>query len=111
VDDPPFPPPSEQPKPGPLSSADPKDLVAEVITAKVHLAWTDNSQDEGAFIVQRCVGAGCQDFANHIGLPGKDVTTAVDGKVKPGTTYRYRVYGPRPGIGGTGPSNVVSATP
>jgi hypothetical protein len=61
-------------------------------------------------VVQRCVGAGCEDFANHIGAPGENIETTVDPHARSGRTYRYRVYAARPtpqGPAGTGVSNVI----
>jgi hypothetical protein len=61
-------------------------------------------------IVQRAVGEEGQEFGNHIGLPGDDVTEATDNRVTPGQTYRYRVYAIRPtpaGPQGTGVSNTI----
>jgi hypothetical protein len=102
------------PKPGPHSTDAPTDLHAvNVKSGRVELRWTDHAQGEVAFVVQRCAGAECMDFANRIGQAGADITTAVDHDVQPGMTYRYRVYAVLPtpeGPRGTGTSNVISVT-
>jgi hypothetical protein len=100
------------PQPGPPSADAPSDLhTMNVTSSSVELGWTDHAQGEVAFVVQRCLGAECTDFANAIGQPGQDLTTAIDSHVQPGKTYRYRVYavlsapqGPR----GTGVSNIIT---
>ena len=77
----------------------------------VTLKWTDNSKNEGAYIVQRADGEEGQEFRNHIGQPGADIITASDISVVPGWTYRYRVYALRPtpaGPQGTGVSNTIT---
>jgi spore coat protein CotH len=110
----PMPPESNQegPKPGPASADAPSDLhVLKVTPGSVELRWTDHVQGEIAYVVQRCTGPECIDFANVIGQGGQAITTAVDRNVQPGMTYRYRVYavlqtpqGPR----GTGVSDVIT---
>jgi hypothetical protein len=77
----------------------------------VELGWVNHADGAVAYVVQRCTGSEATDFANAIGQPGGDVTTAVDRNVEGGTSYRYRVYavhatpeGPR----GTGVSNVIT---
>ena len=85
------------PKPGPPSADAPSDLQAVTVSvAGVELRWVDHAEGEIASIVQRCTGADCTDFVNAIGQPGQDVTNATDRNVRPGMTYRYRVYAVRP---------------
>jgi spore coat protein H len=104
----------EGPNPGLLSADAPSDLhVRKVTSATVELAWKDHAQGEVAWIVQRCAGADCTDFTNFIGQGGPNITTAVDREVRPGMTYRYRVYAMVPtanGPRGTGVSNVLAVT-
>jgi len=105
--------PEDIPPPGPPSANDPSDLVVvSTSPSHVELAWTDNATGEAINIVQRCRGAGCSDFAPHIGLD-PDIVTAIDDAVTQDETYRYRVYAILP-VGGspapTGPSNEVEAT-
>jgi len=103
------------PPPGPASPQDPTELRVDGITGgKVALSWKDNAPDDVGTIVQKCLGAMCSDFMNFMGLPGANVTHAEDPTAMAGATYRYRVYAIRRGpMGpvGTGPSNVVAATP
>ena len=104
----------EGPQPGPPSADAPSDLrVVKVNTNGVELQWVDHAEGELAVVVQRCTGAGCTDFLNTIGQPGQTVTTAIDRQVRPGMTYRYRVYAVLPtpqGPRGTGVSGVVTVT-
>ena len=104
----------EGPRPGPPSADAPTDLRAVNLSgAGVELRWVDHAEGESAFVVQRCTGAECTDFANAIGQGGRNLTTAVDRQVQPGTTYRYRVYAVLPtpqGPRGTGASNVETVT-
>ncbi len=104
----------EDPKPGPPSADAPSDLhVLTVTPGSVELRWTDHAQGEVAYVVQRCTGAECMDFANFIGQGGQAITTAVDPDVRPGMTYRYRVYAVLPtpaGPRGTGLSGVITIT-
>ncbi len=77
----------------------------------VELAWKDNATGERAFIVQRCTGAENGRFRNIMGLPGENLTRATDKQVRPGRTYRYRIFAVKPtlrGSVGTGVSNVVT---
>lgn len=100
------------PTPGPPSADAPSDLeVVRVSRTGVELRWKDHAEGEVAFVVQRCMGAAGGDFVNFIGQGGRDITTVVDRDVRPGMTYRYRVYAVRPtpgGARGTGVSNVVT---
>ena len=106
-----IPPKGNEPAPGPPSSFDPTHLtVISSSRGMVELSWTDNATDEFAYIVQKCIGSDCADFENAIGFPKANITRATDGNVRTGQTYRYRVYAMRPGVGGTGPSNIVTVT-
>ena len=110
---PPAEPDNEIPPPGEPSPDAPGDLrVTGKSASHISLAWKDNAADEAAFIVQRCTGAGCTDFQNHMGFPQPDLEEAVDNTVSAGTVYVYRVYAIKPAPGGpeaTGPSNTVEA--
>lgn len=100
------------PRPGPASPDAPSDLkVVRATSSSVELRWVDHAQGEVAFVVQRCAGGDGTDFINAIGQGGQDITTAVDRDVRPGNTYRYRVYAVLPtpqGPRGTGVSNEVT---
>lgn len=103
--------PDAGPRPGPPSADAPSGLHVTACTANsVSLAWTDNAQGEGAYILQRAVGEQGDEFSNHIGRPGDNITSFSDSQVEHGQTYRYRVYAIRPapnGPQGTGVSNTV----
>jgi len=104
---------NQGPKPGPPSADAPSNLhTIRVTSTSVELGWTNHSQGEAAFIVQRCVGDDSADFVNAIGQPGQNITTAIDPHVQPGKTYRYQVYVVLPTPQGsrcTGVSNIVTA--
>jgi PKD repeat protein len=79
------------PPPPPPPPAAPSDLAATAISAnQIDLAWTDNSDDEDGFRIERCTGAECVDFA-HIAGVGQNVNAYSDGGLAAETTYRYRV--------------------
>lgn len=104
--------PEQGPQPGQPSADAPSELRVTAQTAtSVTLQWKDNARGEMAHIVQRADGEQGQEFRNHFGQPGADVTEATDGSVLPGQTYRYRVYAIRPtptGPQGTGVSNTIT---
>lgn len=106
-----------QPQPGPSSPDAPSELaLVSVTSAGVALRWRDNAENEAGTILQRAdgeEGAGGSEFRNHIGQPGGNIASVTDPGVRPGGTYRYRVYSIRPtprGMSGTGVSNVVTVT-
>ncbi|HEX8169920.1 MAG TPA: fibronectin type III domain-containing protein [Thermoanaerobaculia bacterium] len=63
--------------------------VAQSAT-RVDLVWADNSSNEEGFIVERCLGASCADFA-EIARLGANVKMFSNTDVAANTTYRYRV--------------------
>jgi mono/diheme cytochrome c family protein len=107
--------PDIQPNPEPTEH-DPSDLVvASIDPAKgVRLEWTDNSDIDAAFIVDRCEGAGCENFAPVLYFEVPEHDHAVDAFVEPSKTYRYRVYvifpDPATQFGISGASNIVDVT-
>src|SRR5262249_31112607 len=73
-----------------VPSASPSNLIATASsTTQVTLSWTDNSNNEQGFIVQRSTDGG-QTWSNVRTL-GANVTTHVDKTVTAGRTYAYRV--------------------
>jgi len=85
--------------------------VSRHTESTVELSWKDNATGEQLSVVQRCEGADCKRFENLKGIPGENVTSAVDTRVEAGRTYRYRVFAVKPTAGGavgTGVSNVVT---
>ncbi len=107
-------PPSYGPSPGPPSDDAPSNLQATIVEAgNVVLTWTDNSEGEMLFAVQRCTGADCTAFKNHVGTPSGNMVTLSDAAAQAGQIYCYRVYavysspeGPK----GTGVSNTIQVT-
>jgi uncharacterized protein (TIGR02145 family) len=68
----------------------PKDLTAALVSiTQIDLTWTDNSNNEDGFKIQRKTGSG--NFAD-IGSVGRDVTKYSDKNLILNTTYTYRVY-------------------
>ena len=61
---------------------------------QVSLTWRDNANNETGFVVERCAGVGCGNFA-QIAAPGPRNNTGnvtyVDNTVTAGTTYSYQV--------------------
>jgi titin len=76
----------------------------------ISLSWSDNSTDETAFEIERCIGEGCSDFTLYAtrdssiyGPWFNDVGLAEN------TTYTYRVRAVN-AAGASGYSNIASAT-
>jgi len=68
----------------------PSGLTATAIDgASVHLAWTDNSNNESGFHIERASEAGGP--WELVGTVGEDVTSYTDTGLNPATTYYYRV--------------------
>ena len=76
----------------PVPPAAPTNLAATLIAGpQVRLNWTDNANNESAFVVERCQNAGCSNFAQLGGNLAANTTTYTDAAVVQNTTYRYRV--------------------
>lgn len=74
----------------------------------VSLFWNDNSLDETAFEIERCIGAGCTDFA-LIATRDGNISSMNDVGLAEVTTYSYRVRAVN-AAGASEYSNVASAT-
>jgi subtilisin family serine protease len=74
---------------------------------RINLSWQDNSSAEQAFMIERCAGVSCTNFA-LANVVGAGVTSFTDSGLTPGTWYRYRVRAHRPREL-SAPSNVASA--
>lgn len=75
----------------PQPPAAPGDLVVTATTnSSISLSWTDNSDTETGFKLERCQGTACTNFQQ---LPafGADVTAYNDTGLKANATYRYRL--------------------
>ncbi|RJR22588.1 MAG: DUF2341 domain-containing protein [Nitrospiraceae bacterium] len=109
----------------------PDDLKASVInTTRIDLTWTDNTQTETGFIIERCSGTLC-DFSSPdmTGSAGPNASSYSDTAACEGQTYRYRVRADRnttpvwqsgwseppatastAGISGNGPASLSAVT-
>ena len=76
---------------------------------QVLLTWTDNANNETGFVIQRCEGTGCTNFAtiaNPGPLTGAGSVTFIDTSVTVGLTYRYQVAATN-AVGTSAYSNIV----
>jgi subtilisin family serine protease len=93
----------------PTKPAAPTSLAASAVnSSRIDLAWTDNSNNEDAFAIERCTGAECTNFAEHA-VVGANVASYSDAGLAGSTTYRYQVRA-RNGAGDSEYSNVAAAT-
>jgi hypothetical protein len=87
----------------------PSNLTATAFNAtEIDLAWTDNSNNEAGFKIERCNGAGCSNFV-QIATVGANITAYWDTSLSGGTTYSYRVTAYNSG-GDSDYSNIAFAT-
>jgi hypothetical protein len=71
--------------------AAPTNLVATAASGtQINLSWTDNSNNESGFVVQRA-NAPTGPFV-QIGVTGMGIATYMDTALNPNTTYYYEVY-------------------
>ena len=93
--------------------AAPSNLTASAVKGKavgVNLSWTDNSNNETNFDIERCAGTGCTTFA-PLASVGANVTTYRDnGPFVKRTQYSYRVKA-RNGTTSSAYSNTASIKP
>lgn len=86
--------------------------VATISATRIDLSWTDNSTTEDGYIVERCAGVGCSDFAVLDSLP-VDATSYQNDGIATQTSFSYRVYAYN--IAGpsdiTGPLTATTITP
>jgi fibronectin type 3 domain-containing protein len=95
--------------PPPPAPAAPTDLVATpVSSSEIDLTWTDNSNNEDGFKIERCQGVDCTNFA-QIAQTGPNVATYNDTGLSCNTSYTYRVRAFNAG-GNSAYSNPASAT-
>jgi len=89
--------------------APPSNLTATPFNAtEIDLVWTDTSDNEAGFKIERCRGVGCTTFA-QIATVGANVTTYWDIGLSANTAYSYRVRSYN-SAGDSGYSNTASAT-
>ncbi len=88
---------------------DPSGLAAVAMSfTEIALDWQDESNNETGFIIERCQGVGCGDFA-VIQLVGANVNSYSDPTVLADQSYSYRVQAVKTGSGASGFSNTASA--
>ncbi len=76
---------------GGTAPAAPTNLSATAVSSsQINLAWTDNSDNETGFKVERCAGVGCAEFAQVTTL-GENVSSWSETGLAPSTSYSYRV--------------------
>ncbi|QTR50333.1 fibronectin type III domain-containing protein [Candidatus Thiothrix anitrata] len=69
----------------------PSALVAAAnSTTKMNLSWTDSSDDETGFELERCSGGGCSDFSKLADVAA-DASSYADSSLQANTLYRYRI--------------------
>ncbi|HKR58874.1 MAG TPA: fibronectin type III domain-containing protein [Pyrinomonadaceae bacterium] len=89
--------------------AAPSSLIATVASSsQITLSWTDNSNDEDSFRIERCQGAGCTNFAEITTVAANAVSYSNTG-LTASTTYRYRIRAYKGG-GTSAYSNTASAS-
>ena len=77
--------------PPPSPPAAPTSLAATAVTqSRVDLTWTDNSNNEAEFRIERCTGDGCVSFA-QIATAGAEAQAFSDTTAAASTTYGYRI--------------------
>ena len=92
----------------PVPPAAPSGLSATALSGSaIRLAWTDGSQNESRFAIERSSGTGKPFKA--VAQVGANVVTFTDTGLKPRTTYVYRVLACND-LGCSVPSNQASAT-
>ncbi|HZV82090.1 MAG TPA: fibronectin type III domain-containing protein, partial [Geobacteraceae bacterium] len=87
--------------------------VTVASSTQLNLSWSNGTTTETEVRVERCQGAGCNDFAEIAVLPKAQPDTSYqDTSVVPGVTYRYQVRAANTTIGWTTSySDIVTATP
>ena len=97
------------PPPPPTAPAAPGNLTATPTShTQVDLGWSDNSNNENGFRLERCTGAGCTSFA-EITTSGPNAVAYSDSGRTAQTVYRYRVLAFN-AVGDSAFSNIAEAT-
>jgi len=92
---------------GGVPPAAPSSLVATAVSSsQIDLNWTDNSNDEDGFDIERTEGGMNQIFVNV----ATDVTSYMDTGLTAGTSYSYRVRAYHNTNGNSNYSNTATAT-
>jgi hypothetical protein len=88
--------------------AAPSNLTATAVsTTQINLSWTDNSNNETGFKIERCQGNSCTNFV-QIATTAANVTTFNNTGLTRNTRYRYRVRAFN-AVGNSGYSNIAAA--
>lgn len=96
--------------PTPAAPLAPASLSATAASSsQINLKWTDGSDNEDNFRIERCEGTGCTSFS-EIATLGAGVTTFSNTGLTAGTSYSYRVRAYNAG-GYSAYSNTATATP
>ncbi|MFH1414075.1 MAG: fibronectin type III domain-containing protein, partial [Candidatus Omnitrophota bacterium] len=82
-------------------------LTTQINLSQINLSWTDNSDNEAGFKIERKIGA-TGTYA-QIAMVNADITNFDDTGLAPNTTYYYKVRAYN-GAGDSGYSNEASAT-
>jgi hypothetical protein len=93
---------------GPVVPAAPTNLTATTVSrSQINLSWTDNSDNESGFKIERCKNASCTNFV-EVAQVGANITTFANTGLTKNTTYNYRVRAFNAG-GNSAYSNTASA--
>ena len=88
--------------------AAPSNLTATAVSTQSNqFGWSDNSNNETGFKIERCQGNGCTNFV-QIAQVGANVTTFSNTGLARNTRYRYRVRAFN-AVGNSGYSNIAAA--
>ena len=88
--------------------AAPSNLTATTVSiSQINLSWTDNSNNETGFKIERCQGGSCTNFA-QIAQVGANVSTFNNTGLARNTRYRYRVRAFN-AVGNSAYSNIATA--
>ena len=77
-------------------------------SSQINLTWTDTSDEEAGFKIERCAGESCTEFA-HLATVGANITSYSNTGLLGSTSYRYRVRAYNTS-GDSDYSNTASAT-
>jgi FtsP/CotA-like multicopper oxidase with cupredoxin domain len=99
---------SVQADPPPVLPADPTNLTATTVAStQVSMAWTDQSNNETEFRIERSDNGGAW---NMVGQTAANVTTFSDTGLTPTSNYSYRVYAYNTVGYSLNPTNVIAVT-
>lgn len=95
----------------PVAPAAPSGLtVVDTTTTTADLSWTDNSNNETGFVLERCAGSGCS--SGFIVLPAiaANTTAYTDAGLSQNATYGYRLKAVNGSVSSAYTSPIVYAT-